>query len=44
MLYQSLALTSDFCTGKRLICTYAKSDYYVYPRLHDRDKFPKESA
>lgn len=34
-LPQLLALRSDFCTGKRFICTYAKSGYFVYPCLHD---------
>jgi len=28
---QSLALISDFYIDKRLICTYAKSDYNIYP-------------
>lgn len=32
-------LISDFCAGKRLICIYAKSDYFVYLCLHDRGRF-----
>lgn len=42
-LPQLLAWSSDFCTGKRFICTYAKSGYFVYPCLHDRGRFLKES-
>lgn len=36
-LSQLLALISDFCT-------YAKSDYFIHPCLHDRGRFLKKSV